>query len=68
MKLGEKIISLRESKNMTRYRLAKNSGVAYSYLLDIESGKYNNCSIKILQKIAAALDTPISYFLDSKEG
>ena len=46
------------SKNMSKYRLAKESGVPKSTILDICSGKstIERCSAKTIQQIAAALD------------
>jgi len=55
-----KIVELREAMGMTRYRLAKKSDIAYSYLADIEKGKQTNPTVDIVKKIAAALGVSVN--------
>ena len=52
------INTLLEEKNMTKYRLAKESGVPHTTILDICSGKarINKCNAETLYKLAKALD------------
>ena len=50
-----KIKELREKSNMSIRKLASQSGVSYSYLSLLESGKKDNPSAKVLKKIAQAL-------------
>ena len=60
-----RIIQLLKEKNMTRYRLAMNSGVTHSTLKNIihETVKDNLLSTTIL--IAGGFDMSVSAFLDS---
>ena len=60
-----RIIQLLKEKNMTRYRLAMNSGVTHSTLKNIihETVKDNLLSTTIL--IAGGFDMSVSEFLDS---
>lgn len=63
--LALRIIELLKQKNMTRYRLAMNSGVTHSTLKNIihETVRDNLLSTTIL--IAGGFDMTISEFLDS---
>ena len=63
--LALRIIELLKQKNMTRYRLAMNSGVTHSTLKNIihETVKDNLLSTIIL--IAGGFDMTVSEFLDS---
>lgn len=63
--LAMRINELLELKNMTRYRLAMNSGVTHSTLKNIlhETVKDNLLSTTIL--IANGFDMTVSEFLDS---
>ena len=63
--LALRIEELLKQKNMTRYRLAMNSGVTHSTLKNIihETVKDNLLSTTIL--IASGFDMTVSEFLDS---
>ncbi len=63
--LAERIKELLKEKNMTRYRLAMNSGITHSTLKNImhETVKDNLLSTTIL--IASGFDMTVSEFLDS---
>lgn len=63
--LALRIKELLKAKNMTRYRLAMNSGVTHSTLKNIihETVKDNLLSTTIL--IAGGFDMTVSEFLDS---
>lgn len=63
--LGEKIKLFREQKNMSLRQLAINSEVSASYLCDLESGKRNNPSMQVLQRLANALSINITEFLQT---
>ena len=56
---------LRE-KGMSRYSLSKISGVPWSTLSDICSGKsdLNRCSVKTLSKLSKALEMPIEEIIE----
>lgn len=53
------IKNVRESKNITLYRLMKLTGLSYSYLSELENNKVFNPSLKTMHTIAAALDVKI---------
>jgi transcriptional regulator with XRE-family HTH domain len=55
--------AIRKSKNMSIYKLSKESGVSQPYLKDIESEK-KSPTLRVLQKIAAALKVPITQLID----
>ena len=54
-----------QQKNMTIYRLSKESGVPYATLNDICNGKtrLEKCSAETVYRIARALDTPMENLL-----
>ncbi|MDF2884163.1 MAG: transcriptional regulator [Clostridiaceae bacterium] len=55
-------------KGWTKYKLAKEAGIGQSTLSEILSGKKKNPSINSLQKIADALNVPVSdFFIDRNE-
>lgn len=56
--IGGAIRQLREQKGLTLEGLAANASISYQYLSGIETGK-ENFSIRILEKIATALDIPV---------
>lgn len=51
--LGNRITKLRTEREWTPYRLAKNSGLSYSYLTALEEDKHSP-SLEVIQKIAGA--------------
>ncbi|BFH16940.1 helix-turn-helix transcriptional regulator [Paenibacillus melissococcoides] len=63
MDIIQKIEKLMDQRKMTKYRLAKESGLPQSTITSIMSGRIKNPSIESLTKIADALDVPISHFL-----
>lgn len=62
MNLGSNVEILRKQKNLTAVELAAALGVKPQYISQIENGK-RTPSLKILQKLAAALDTTTSELL-----
>ena len=54
-----------QQKNMTKYKLSKISGVAFTTVSEITTGKTNikNCTGETLYKIADALDVRIEDLL-----
>ena len=61
MTVGERIKTLRKSKHMTQKQLADKLGVTYQAVQQIE--RKDNININTLQKIASALNVPISELL-----
>lgn len=53
------IKNVRESKNITLYRLMKLTGLSYSYLSELENNKVFNPSLKTMHTIANALNVKI---------
>ena len=53
------ITNVRKSKNITLYRLVKNTGLSYSYLSELENNKVYNPSLKTMYSIAKALDVKV---------
>lgn len=51
---------------MTKQDLADRSGVSISFLSDLTTGKANP-SLKVMESIAAALDVPLPYLLESSD-
>ena len=62
------INELLEQKNMTKYRLAKTSGVPQTTIIDICSGKakIEKCSADTLYKIAKTLDVSMETLIESR--
>lgn len=56
--IGGAIRQLREQRGLTLENLAANADISYQYLSGIETGK-ENFSIRILEKIAGALEMPV---------
>ena len=52
------IQELMDKKNITKYRLSKESGIAYTTIVDICSGKaqIEKCTVETIYKIAKVLD------------
>ncbi|WP_083585614.1 helix-turn-helix domain-containing protein [Clostridium kluyveri] len=62
-----KIIKIIDAKGWSKYKLAKESGLAHSTLHDILSGKNAGPTIRTLQKLANALDVSVNDFFDEDE-
>ena len=60
---GERVRGERARRGMSRRLLAQHAGISERYLTQLESGR-GNVSIVLLRHIAAALDLPLSRFLD----
>ncbi len=54
---------LREQKGFTQLALAKRSGVAQSYISELEAAKQKNPSLEILKKLATARGVPVTELL-----
>lgn len=61
------ILALRRKKNLTQEQLAKLTGAKQSSIARIESGRHNP-SLRILEKIAEALDTELDVRFIPKAG
>jgi transcriptional regulator with XRE-family HTH domain len=67
MSLGQAINALAEEKKITKYRIAKNSGVAQTSLCEIVSGKNSNPTIETVGKIASGIGVTISELMKKAE-
>ncbi len=63
-KYGEVIRQLRKERELTQEQLGEKAGVDPKSIIQIEGGK-RNPTLKTLQKIATALEVPISDLLKS---
>lgn len=61
------IIEILNKKGWSRYKLCKEANMAQSTLSDILSGKNASPKTDTLQRIADALNVPISYFFDKEK-
>jgi transcriptional regulator with XRE-family HTH domain len=66
MKVGERIREVRKSKRIRQKVLARMVGISPGALTNFEKGR-RRISLDWLQKIAEALDTPMSYFLPDEK-
>ncbi|KNF09855.1 putative transcriptional regulator [Gottschalkia purinilytica] len=64
----ELVLSIMESKGWTKYRLAKEAGLAHSTLHDIISGKNVSPTARTLQKLADALNVSIDELMEDESG
>lgn len=53
------IKEIRKKKNITVYRLSKLTGIARTYLLELENNKKFNPTLSVMYKIANALEVKI---------
>ncbi len=60
MQIGLKIKEIRENSGVSRYRLSKNTGIPYTTLTDIESGKVKDIRFENLKLIAKSLKISIN--------
>ena len=60
------IREIRESKNITAYKLAKETNLSLSYLTELENNKKNNPTLQILCKIASALDVKVKDLFEER--
>jgi len=56
---------IRENKGVSRNQLARTSGISASMIYQIETGR-KNPTIRVLKKIADALDVKISELIDEE--
>ncbi|ALG49405.1 helix-turn-helix domain-containing protein [Clostridium perfringens] len=57
--LAKNIARIAKEKNITMYRIAKDSNLSMSYVWEICKGKRENPSITVICKIAKALGTTV---------
>lgn len=60
-----KIKGIRESQEITIYKLSQETGISRAYLRALENNKKCNPTLQILCKIASALDVNVKDLFDS---
>lgn len=60
--IGRRVRDARLAKQLSQRQAAKEIGISYVHLCNLEHGKVN-VSVKMLQRIAAKTGKPISHFL-----
>ena len=64
--IGGRVRRARELRGLTRRELSEISGVSQRYLAQVEAGQ-GNISVALLQKLGAALDHPIEWFVGTED-
>lgn len=67
MTLGQAIMKFAKEKGMSKYRVAKNSGIPQATFTDIANGKNNNPTIDTVSKIACGLDISVAELIKEAE-
>jgi transcriptional regulator with XRE-family HTH domain len=67
MALGQAINAFAEEKQITKYRIAKNSGIPQTTLCEIASGKNSNPTIDTIEKIANGIGVTVSELMKKAE-
>lgn len=67
MTIGEAIIELAKERNITKYRISKNSGIAQTTLSEITNGKNTNPTVETLEKIAKGMSIKVSELIKKAE-
>jgi transcriptional regulator with XRE-family HTH domain len=60
------ILRLLDERGMTKHDLSEKAGISISFLSDLTNGKANP-SLKIMEAIADALETPLPMLLESTD-
>lgn len=63
LELGKKIKKLRTEKDYSARELSERSGVARSLISQLETGKRQSTGMDTVDRIARALDVPLSYLI-----
>ncbi len=67
MTIGKAILAIATKKNLTNYRISKNSGVAQTTLSEITNDKNTNPTIETVEKIAKGLGIQVSELMKEAE-
>ncbi|EWS66552.1 conjugal transfer protein TrbA [Hydrogenophaga sp. T4] len=60
------VLRILDELRMTKHELSERSGVSISFLSDLTTGK-GNPSLKVMENIARALETPLPVLLESTD-
>ena len=66
MAIADRLKSLRESRNISVYKLSQLSGVSETFIRELERG-IRNPSFDTLSRIAAQLDIPLSELVNESD-
>ncbi len=66
MTIGQKIRKLRRERDWTQAELGERAGINYRNITRYESGKLRP-GLKVLRKLAAALEVPLDDFMEAQE-
>jgi transcriptional regulator with XRE-family HTH domain len=61
-RIGMKLKRLRRAKKLSKYALAKQAGISAAYVAKLEAGR-SDPTVGMLQKLAKALDVPVTALL-----
>ncbi|MEK3950923.1 helix-turn-helix transcriptional regulator [Paenibacillus sp. FSL H7-0703] len=67
MSIAERIELVMKERNVSRYKLAKETGIPYTTITQILNGRTKNPQIAALQKIADYFNTPLDHFTKSDD-
>lgn len=62
--LAKNISRIAKEKNITMYRIAKDSNLSISYVWEICKGKRKNPTITVISKIAKVLNTTVDELIN----
>jgi len=65
--MGRNLAQILRQRNVTRYRLARETGISYSLIWSIAHGNGGLTSAYTLARIAKALDVPLSTLINGGE-
>ena len=67
MRLGQAIIKLADERKISKYRIAKNSGLPQATLNEIANGKNQNTTLLTVMKIAEGIGVTVSFLMKEAE-
>lgn len=67
MAIGKAILLIANERNITKYRIAKLSGITQTTLSEITNGKNTNPTVETLNKIAKGIGIPVSELIKKAE-
>ena len=66
MDVGKRLKEVRESKNISKYKLAQDSGVSESHIRNLERG-LKNATVETLEMLLTHLDVTMSEFFNESD-
>ena len=66
MNIPERIEAVMKEHKVSRYKLSKETGIAYTTITQILNGRTKNPQVAALQKIADYFDMPLDYFTNEE--